>query len=200
MNSKLLAAPLLLGAGLSLSGCGGAGTALSYSQRLSDANAIINTADGVVSDPITSLPASATYVGAATFDHTPTGGPGFTEFVGRVDLNVDFAGETANGSISNVVDDTSASYSGQLTIFVNESVDPSTGFSGTGDDRTFDGALDGVLNGPSQLIVTNGSIDADFGGSTATHVSGFIDASSSLGGVSGDLQGDWGASQTSSSP
>ena len=200
MSHLRVTALTALGASLALAGCSNT-TNLSYAERVAVANAFIASVGANTGDPITTLPASATYSGAAVFEHEDDVGPGETDFVGDVQVNVDFDAATLDGTVSNVRDENDNSYVGALDILVDNDVDSGTDFFGAGDDRTFIGAIDGTLTaGSNQLVLTDGTISGDFGGDTATDVAGFFGGTSTFNGEAGDVGGAWAATQSTVTP
>lgn len=192
--------PVAVGASLALAGCSNTADQ-TYLERLAAANGFISDVDSRVDVPITSLPTSATYSGVATFEHDNDVGPGETDFVGDVQMNVDFGAETLDGAVSNVVDENDVSYAGSLDLLVDNDANSSTNFFTIGDNTTFIGAVDGALTaGPNQLVVTDGQISGNFGGATAQDVSGFFSGDSTFNGEAGDVSGDWAATQSTVTP
>ena len=197
------------GAALLIGGCSGSGNSAAdfatdgktFASANAEANSLIdNRITPNVGGPIADPPATAVYGGAATLTYG-SAASGSIDAVGEINLQVNLAGGSVGGDISNLVNDRNERLGGSLnmvtdsgTLFTGDP--PVTGLS-------FDGAeMNGTLTGGADgtLIVSGGTLDGEFGGPNARYVAGMFDAgvtsgTATLGGAAATLEGAYGAEQ-----
>ena len=199
-------AALAVAVALSLSGCGGSDNGggggnlqldgLNFSQASSLANQVIGDAEAAENgQPVTGLPSgTATYRGIADMV-IPTSASDSVFAIGEVTVNVNYnTPQVTGGSIQDViVENGDRLDNGSLSIG-SAPITGSTG--GATDTYAFDASLSGTIDGSAgSLTVSNGSIDGEFGGGSATHIWGFLSGDSNYNGYpeSGGLDGEYGA-------
>ena len=199
--SRTLAAAAM-GSALVVAGCGGSESGggddffttvgKSYAEASSEALALIDEANDVTTNnPILTPPGgTATYRGAVEFDYEVTSMGDLELAVADLRLNVDFDGPSGvTGNINNVVAETGTRYTGNLPI-TDGILTGGNGMDEVEYDADFSGTL---IGGGNTLQITDGGIDGVFGGANGSHVSGFLDATTSYNSVAGTLTGDYGA-------